>query len=262
MPDGFTIHPKLVRQLEQRREVFSRTRRATAMARRRDPVGARRGARVRLAADRGDPDPPDRPGHRARHVQPAPPRPARPQDRPGALPDPAPAGRAGPDGAAQQPAVGDGLPRVRVRLLAGGARDARAVGGPVRRLRQRRPGDHRPVHRLGPGEVGPDLAADAAAAARLRGLGARALLGPARAVPPARRRGQHPRGQPDHAGPVLPPAAPAGAGGQAAPAGGHDPQEPAAPAPGHEHVAGAGRGPLPAGAARARRAGRDRRSGG
>ena len=57
-------------------------------------------------------------------------------------------GRAGADGAAQQPAVGDGLPRLRVRLLAGGPRDARAVGGPVRRLRQRRPGDHRPVHRL------------------------------------------------------------------------------------------------------------------
>ena len=107
-----------------------------------------RGAGLRVAAHRGDPDPPDRPGRRARHVQPAPPRPARPQDRPGALPDPAPAGRARPDGAAQQPAVGDGLPRVRVRLLAGGARDAGAVGGPVRRLRQRRPGDHRPVHRV------------------------------------------------------------------------------------------------------------------
>ena len=62
-----------------------------------------------------------------------------------------------------------------------------------------RAGDRRPVHRLGPGQVGPDLAPDAAAAARLRGLGPRALLGapgalPARSPPratsasPARRR--------------------------------------------------------------------------
>ena len=48
-------------------------------------LGPRRGARVRVAADRGDPDPPDRPGHRARHLQPAPPGPARPEDRSGAL---------------------------------------------------------------------------------------------------------------------------------------------------------------------------------
>ena len=126
------------------------------------------------------------------------------------------------------------LPRLRVRLLAGGARDARPVGGAVRRLRQRRAGDHRPVHRLGAGQVGPDLAADAAAAARLRGLGARALLGAARALPPARRRGQHPRREPDHAGAVLPPAPPPGEDRQAASARGHDAEEPAPPAAGDE----------------------------
>ena len=38
-----------------------------------------------------------------------------------------------------------------------------------------RAGHHRPVHRQRPGEVGPDLAPRAAAAARLRGLGPRAL---------------------------------------------------------------------------------------
>ena len=246
VPDGFTIHPKLVRQLEQRREVFE------SVGRRRDGVGACRGARVRLAADRGDPDPAHRPGHRARHVQPAPPRPARSEDRPGALPDPAPAGGARADGAPQQPAVGDGLPRLRVRLLAGGARDARAVGGAVRRLRQRRAGDHRPVHRLGAGQVGPDLEADLAAAARLRGLGTRALLGAARALPPARGRGQHPRRQPDHAGAVLPPAPPPGPGRQAASARGHDAEEPAPPAAGDEQRGRALRGPLPAGAGRVR----------
>ena len=44
----------------------------------------------------------------------------------------------------------------------------------------------------GPGEVGSDLAPDAAAAARLRGRRAGALLGSPRAFPAARRRGQHP----------------------------------------------------------------------
>ena len=246
VPDGFTVHPKLVKQLEQRRDVFSDT------ASHGHGVGARRVAGVRIAADRGHPDPAHRPGHRARHLQPAPPRPARSQDRPGALRDAAPARLAGADGAAQQPAVGDGLPRLRVRLLPGGSRDAGAVGGAVRRLRQRRPGDHRPVHRLRAGQVGPDLAADAAAAPRLRGIGARALLGPAGALPAARRRGQHPRRQPDHARPVLPSAAPPGADRQAAPARGDDAQEPAAPAAGRQLGRRTGRGSLPAGARRRR----------
>ena len=85
--------------------------------------------------------------------------------------------------AAQQPAVGGRLPGLRVRLQPGGSRDARALGGAVRRLRQRRAGDRRPVHRLGAREMGADLAPDAAAAARLRGLGSRALLGAPRALP-------------------------------------------------------------------------------
>ncbi len=92
-----------------------------------------------LAARRGHADPPDRPGHRARHVQPAPPGPARRQQRPDRLPDPEPAGRAGAVRAAQQPAVGARLPGLRVRLQPGVAGDARAVGGAVRRLRQRAP---------------------------------------------------------------------------------------------------------------------------
>ncbi len=148
-----------------------------AVPRRRGAVGPGRGARVRVAADRGAPDPPDGSGHRAGHLQPAPPRAPRCQDRSGVLADPAPARCACADGAPQQPAFGDGVRRVRIRLLPGGPRDAGAVGGAVRRLRQRRPGDRRPVHRLGPGEVGPDLEADAALAPRLRGLGPRALLG-------------------------------------------------------------------------------------
>ena len=73
--------------------------------RRRHRLGARRGARVRLAAERGHAGPPHRPGRRARHVLPAPPGAARRQDRPARLPDPAAAGRARADGAAQLAAV-------------------------------------------------------------------------------------------------------------------------------------------------------------
>ena len=81
-------------------------------------------------------------------------------------------------------------------------------------------------------EVGPDHAADAAAAARLRGPGTGALERPAGAVPPARRRGQHPDREPDHAGAVLPPAAAPGAPHPAAPARGDDAEESAPPSAG------------------------------
>ena len=75
----------------------------------------------------------------------------------------------------------------------------------------------------------------------------------------ARRRGQHPRGEPDDAGPVLPPAAPPGADRQAAPARGDDAEVAAAPAAGDEHDRRHGRGhALSPGA---RRAGRRRRAG-
>ncbi len=47
------------------------------------------------------------------------------------------------------------------------------LGGAVRRLRQRRAGGDRPVHRLGRGEVGAPVRPHDAAAARLRGAGAR-----------------------------------------------------------------------------------------
>ena len=153
--------------------------------------------------------------------------------------------------APQQPAVGAGVHGLRVRLQRPGARRARALGGPVRRLRELGPGDRRPVPGLRAGQVGSDLAAHAAAAARLRGLGPRALERPARALPPGRGRGEHPGGQLHHAGPVLPPAAPPGARVQAAAADRDDAEEPAAAAGGHIDGRGAGRGRLRA---------RDRRS--
>ncbi len=215
---------------------------------------ARGGARVRDAPDRGHARAAHGTGHRARHVQPAPHGPARRDHRADGLPDPEPSRRARPDGAAQQPAVRARVHGLRVRLQPGSAGDARAVGGAVRRLRELGAGDRRSVHRLGPREVGADIADDAAAAARVRGIGPGALIGAPRALPRARRRGQHPRREPDDARPVLPPAPPPGAHRQAAPARRDDAQVAPAPASGGELDRGhGGELALPA---RARRAGR------
>ena len=62
-----------------------------------------------------------------------------------------------------------------------------------------------------PREVEADLTADAAAPARLRGQRPRALERAARALPPARRAGEHPDRELHDRRAVLPPAAPAGA---------------------------------------------------
>ena len=177
MPEGFTVHPKLVKQLERRREALA-TPTST------DRLGACRGAGVRVAADRGHAAAPDRTGHRARHLQPAPPRPARRQDRPDGVPDPEPARRAGAAGAAQQPAL-------RARA-AWASSTATARRRPRRSCCGRRSSATSSTRAQvivdqfivsGPGQVGTDLAPDAAAPARLRGLGARALLGATRALP-------------------------------------------------------------------------------
>ena len=100
---------------------------------------------------------------------------------------------------------------VRVRLLGGRARGARAVGGAVRRLRERRADRDRPVHLVRDVEVAGDLAAFAAASARLRGQRARAFERAARALPAARRAGEPSDRQLHDGGAVLPPAAQAGA---------------------------------------------------
>ena len=55
---------------------------------------------------------------------------------------------------------------------------ARTVGGAIRRLRQRRPGHHRPVRHLGRKQMAAHERARHAAAARCRGPGAGAFLGP------------------------------------------------------------------------------------
>ncbi len=211
----------------------------------RDRLRPGRGPRLRLAADRGRPHPAHRPGHRARHLLPPSPRPPRREHRPQVHADAEPRGRLGAVRALQQPALGDRLPRLRVRLLGGHAERAGPLGGPVRRLRQRRPGDRRQLHRLRRVEVGPDQPPHPAAAARLRGLRARALQRPHRALPRPRRRGQHPHRLPDHRRPVLPPAAPPGPDPQAPAADRLHPQGAAAARPRHRQPRGADRGALP-----------------
>ena len=99
--------------------------------------------------------------------------------------------------------------RLRVRLQPRRAERAGALGGAVRRLRQRRPDHDRPVHLVGRGEVAADVGPRHAAAARLRGPGARAFVGAARALPADVRRRQLDRGELHDAGQLLPHPAPA-----------------------------------------------------
>ena len=100
------------------------------------------------------------PGRAARHLQPPPRRALRHEDgrrrtrrsraspsAPGALRH------------LQQPALRAGRARLRVRLQPRLPRGARDLGGAVRRLRERRAGDRRPVHRVERGQVAPPLAA-------------------------------------------------------------------------------------------------------
>ena len=145
----------------------------------------------------------------------------------------------------RQPALGVRRARLRLRLQRRVARGARPVGGAVRRLRQRRAGHRRPVHRLGRGQVAPDDAHGHAAAARLRGPGARALERAPRALPPALRRRQHADRQRDDAGAVLPPAAPPDAPAAGAALHPVHAEEPAAAAGGLLAARGADDGRLP-----------------
>ena len=133
VPDGFTVHRKLKPFLERRRAVFEEG--ATV-----DWAHAEALAFASLLA-LGVPVRLTGPGHRARHLQPAPRGAARRRDRRALGAAAAPARRQRAVRAPQQPAVRAGLRRLRVRLLGAGARRARAVGGPVRRLRQLGAGD-------------------------------------------------------------------------------------------------------------------------
>ncbi len=112
--------------------------------------------------------------------------------------------------------------RLRVWLQPRGAARAGAVGSAVRRFRQRRAGDHRPVHRLGRDEMAAHVRPRAVAAAWLRRPGAGAFVRAARAVPAALRRRQHAGREPDDAGELLPCAEAADAAQLPQAAGGDD----------------------------------------
>ena len=130
--------------------------------RRGDRLGDRRSAGVLLVAARRPSGPALRPGQRARHLLAAPFGADRSgqreplhlvqssQRQPGAL------------RSRQLDAVGRGGARLRVRLFARRAQCADAVGGAVRRLRQRRAGGLRPVHFVGRAQVAAHVGTGAA----------------------------------------------------------------------------------------------------
>ena len=100
--------------------------------------------------------------------------------------------------------------------------------GQYRRLRQRRPGHHRPVHQLGRGEVGAFLRTRAVPAARLRRSGPGAFFRASRALPAAVRRIQHAGVRAFDAGADVPHASAPDAAAVPQAARGHDAEEPAA----------------------------------
>ena len=157
---------------------------------RRHRLGTRRGA-VRRAAARRDQRAAQRTGRRARDVRPPPRRGARRGDRGGAH-----AARGAAAGRGWFEIYNSPLSETAVMGFEYGFATARAarhgaVGGAVRRLRQRRAADHRPVHLVRPREVGAAERVGAAASTRLRGRWPRALEREPRTVPPALRRAEH-----------------------------------------------------------------------
>ena len=204
---ALTAIPADVRRAQEAAEAV-RGEGAGDRERRGDRLGDRRVARVRHAADRGAADPVLRTGLGARHVLAAPRDRLRPERR--ASPCTARSHPRAPGEArgAEQPARGAVGARLRVRLFARRSAHARALGGAVRRLRERRAGDHRSVPRRGRVQVAAHVGDRDALAARLRGPGARALLRAPRALPADVRAGQSPGGEPHHARELLPRAAP------------------------------------------------------
>ena len=100
--------------------------------------------------------------------------------------------------------------RFRVRLLAVLARRAGGLGSTVRRFRERRADNHRPVPGGFRSEVGTAFAPGATASPWLRRAGPRAFLRPGGTFLGTVRRRQHVRGKCHHGGTAFPSVAPAG----------------------------------------------------
>ncbi len=92
----------------------------------------------------------------------------------------------------QLDALRSGRPRLRIRLQPRLPRIAGPVGSPVRRLRQRCASHHRPVHQRRRSQVESALRPGHAAASRLRRPGTGTFQRPHRALHPTRRQTQHP----------------------------------------------------------------------
>ena len=201
VPDGFHVHRTIRRFLDNRAKAIEEGRWHR--------LGDRRGASLRLALAGGPSGPPVRPGLGARHLLAAPFGAVRPGDR--GAPHPAQSSRARPGTlrSAQFHAVGRGRARLRIRLFHRRAAGAHVVGGAVRRFRQRRSGRVRPVHLLRRAQMAAHVGPGLPLAARLRGPGAGAFLGAARALPANVRGRQHAGGELLDARQLLPHPAPA-----------------------------------------------------
>ena len=193
VPEGFVLHPKLARQFEQRDKVVADGEIDWALG---EALAfgslLLEGTNVRVTGQ----------DTRQGHLLAPPCRAGRPRDRgrvraardPGRWPVHHP----------RLAAVRVRLCGLRVRLLGGRPERPGGLGGPVRRLLERRGNHRRQLPGGRRGQVGPEVRPGAPVAARLRGTGPRALLGPDRAVPDPVRPGEPPGGRADHRGAVLP----------------------------------------------------------
>jgi hypothetical protein len=126
------------------------------------------------------------------------------------------------------PAVGRSGARLRIRLCDDGAEHARHLGGPVRRLRERRTGGHRSVHQFRRREVGTLVRHHSLPAARLRRAGSGTFVCAARAIPAALCRTQHAGLRAVHSSANVPYVAPTDAAQVPQAADRYDAQEPVA----------------------------------
>ena len=182
-PEGFSVHKTIQRFLDNRRAAIEAG----------EGIDWATGEALAFGSllDEGYPGAPLRPGQRARHLLAAPFRADRSADRGALHPAQPHPRRAGALRGHQLDALGRGRARLRIRLFARRAECADAVGGAVRRFRQRRAGRVRPVHLVGRAQVAAHVGPRLPAAARLRRAGAGTFLGAARALSAALRRGQH-----------------------------------------------------------------------